>query len=190
MMKTAGKLGIILIIAFSLVMVGVAGWFFMKPEPPILQGEVEATQVKVSSKIAGRLESVIVREGERVQKGQLLLTLDSPEIAAKLKQAYIMNHVIPRPCLQGVTPADVIEGRSHITIKANRDYVRAEQEKPHPLPWKKGYWEVIKEAMGLKEKTRLELLTTFSFFCRRPLRTITRLGREGLSACDAQAGVG
>lgn len=87
MMKTAGKLGIILIIAFSLVLVGVAGWFFMKPEPSILQGEVEATQVKVSSKIAGRLESVIVREGERVQKGQLLLTLDSPEIDAKLKQA-------------------------------------------------------------------------------------------------------
>jgi hypothetical protein len=47
-------------------------------------------------------------------------------------------------------------------------------------PMKKSYWEVIKGAMGMKEKNRLELPTTFSFFCRRPLRTITRLGREGV----------
>lgn len=117
------------------------------------------------------------REKEGADKEKPLLNrVDS----AVEQTAYIMNHVIPRPCLQGVTPADVIEGRSHITIKANRDYVRAEHEKPDPLPWKKSYWEVIKEAMGLKEKSKLELLTTFSFFCRRPLRTITRLGREGV----------
>lgn len=86
-MKMEAKLEIILIFAFALVMVGVAGWFFMKPELPNIQGEVEATQVKVSSKIAGRLEAVLVREGERVEKGQLLLILNSPEIEAKLKQA-------------------------------------------------------------------------------------------------------
>jgi HlyD family secretion protein len=86
-MKRAGKLGIILIVIFGLVMLGVEGWFFLMPVPTIILGEVEATQVKVSSKIAGRLESVLVREGERVQKGQLLLTLESPEIDAKLKQA-------------------------------------------------------------------------------------------------------
>jgi len=94
--------------------------------------------------------------------------------------AYIMNHMIPRPCLQGVSPADVIEARCHETMEANRDYVRAEQEKPDPPPWKKSYWQVVKEAMDLKERTKLELLTKFSFFCRRPLRTITRLGREGV----------
>ena len=94
--------------------------------------------------------------------------------------AYIMNHVIPRPCLEGVTPADVIEGRSHTTIEANRDYVRAEREKLDPPPWKKSYWQVIRESMGMKERTKQELLTKFAFFCRRPLRTITRLGREGV----------
>ncbi len=86
-MKTAGKWGITLAVVLVLAMVGVGGWFFLKPEPPLIQGEVEATQVKVSSKIAGRLSAVFVREGERVQKGQALLTLNSPEIEAKLKQA-------------------------------------------------------------------------------------------------------
>jgi HlyD family secretion protein len=86
-MKMAEKWGIALSAVLLLVMLGVAVRFFMKPQPLIIQGEVEATQVKVSSKIAGRLESVLVREGERVQKGQALLTLNSPEIEAKLKQA-------------------------------------------------------------------------------------------------------
>lgn len=117
------------------------------------------------------------REKEEADKEKSLLS----RVESAVEQtAHIMNHVIPRPCLQGVTPADVNEGRCHATIEANRDYVRAEQEKPDPPPWKKSYWEVIKEAMGLKEKTKLELLTKFSFFCRRPLRTITRLGREGV----------
>lgn len=100
--------------------------------------------------------------------------------AAVEKTAHIMNHVIPRPCLKGVTPADVVEGRSHGVIQENHDYVRTEKEKPDPPPWKKTYWETIKEAMGLEEKTPLEVLTTFSFFCRRPLRTITNLGRQGV----------
>jgi hypothetical protein len=38
-----------------------------------------------------------------------------------------------------VTPADVIGGRRHTTIEANQEYVRAEQEKPDPPPWKKNY---------------------------------------------------
>jgi transposase InsO family protein len=89
--------------------------------------------------------------------------------------AYVMNYVIPRPCLHGVTPADVQEGRRNAKIEANQEYVRTEQEKPNPPPWEKSYWEVIKEAMGLEKLSGLELLTKFSFFSRRPLRTITKL---------------
>lgn len=117
------------------------------------------------------------REKEAADKEKSLLS----RVEAAVEQtAHLMNDFIARPCLQGVTPADLIEARSQTRIKANREYVRAEQEKPDPPPWKMGYWEVIKEAMDLKERTKLELLTKFSFFCRRPLRTITRLGREGV----------
>ena len=65
----------------------VIGWFFVHPAPMILQGEAEATQIKVSSKIAGRIEKLYIKEGDEVATGQLLIALDIPELRAKLRQA-------------------------------------------------------------------------------------------------------
>lgn len=59
----------------------------LKKEPTVLQGEVEATQVKISSKIPGRIDSIAVKRGQQVVKGDLIFTINSPEISAKLAQA-------------------------------------------------------------------------------------------------------
>lgn len=64
-----------------------AGWYVLKPQPNIIQGEVEATQVKIASKLAGRIDSIGVKEGEMVHIGQLLYTISSPEVHAKYAQA-------------------------------------------------------------------------------------------------------
>ncbi len=53
----------------------------------LVQGEVEAAQVDVSAKISGRLADVLVEIGQRVEKGQPVARLASPEIHAKLDQA-------------------------------------------------------------------------------------------------------
>ncbi len=58
-----------------------------KPQKEQLQGEVEAKQVKVSSKLIGRIAQLHVRNGMDVKKGTLLFTIDSPEVNAKLGQA-------------------------------------------------------------------------------------------------------
>ena len=58
-----------------------------RPAPEWLQGQIEATQVDVASKIAGRLDTIRVIEGATVSRGDVVATLDSPEIAAKLAQA-------------------------------------------------------------------------------------------------------
>lgn len=58
----------------------------LKKEPMVLQGEVEATQVKISSKIPGRIEKIAVKRGQQVLKGDLIFTINSPEINAKLAQ--------------------------------------------------------------------------------------------------------
>ena len=55
--------------------------------PTILQGEVEATQFKVSSKLAGRVQEVAVTKGQRVNRGDLIFTIDSPEVNAKMDEA-------------------------------------------------------------------------------------------------------
>jgi len=73
-----------------LVLLGLVGgltWWLQEPEIEFIQGEVDATQVNLAVKIAGRVSEVLVKEGESVKKGTRLLRLDSPEISAKLQQA-------------------------------------------------------------------------------------------------------
>ena len=53
----------------------------------VLQGEADVTSYKASSKIAGRIEKMYVREGQHVKRGDLLYTLSTPELDAKMHQA-------------------------------------------------------------------------------------------------------
>ncbi|ENM5734295.1 HlyD family secretion protein [Vibrio mimicus] len=77
----------------TLTAVAVVGWigyrFYQayQPEPITLQGQIESQQYSISSKVPGRIDQVLVRKGDQVEKGQLIFTLLSPEIDAKLEQA-------------------------------------------------------------------------------------------------------
>ena len=81
------KFLLFLFLLAMIVVYTIAGYFIISPAPLVVQGEVEASQIRVSAKIAGRVDALHVKEGEGVEKGQLLVTLESPEIEAKLKQA-------------------------------------------------------------------------------------------------------
>ncbi len=73
-----------------LVVIALLAWGLHRaftPEPPPLQGQVEAQEVNVSAKIAGRVARVLVQPGQAVKVGDTLFELDSPEVAAKLSQA-------------------------------------------------------------------------------------------------------
>ncbi len=64
-----------------------SAWRATRPAPEVLQGQVEATQATVSAKIPARLESLEVREGDTVSRGQPVGRLASPELDARLAQA-------------------------------------------------------------------------------------------------------
>ena len=63
------------------------GWIVLKPEPIMLQGQAEATEVRVSGKVPGRIDKFMVSEGMSVTKGDTLVLISSPELNAKLLQA-------------------------------------------------------------------------------------------------------
>ncbi|MDR1680125.1 MAG: efflux RND transporter periplasmic adaptor subunit [Prevotellaceae bacterium] len=87
-LQRKAKLGIGFITLLGVVLlVSLIGWITMRPEPEIIQGEVEADEVRVSSKIPSRVGKILVEEGQAVTKGQLLVELLAPEIYAKLEQA-------------------------------------------------------------------------------------------------------
>lgn len=63
------------------------GFYAFRPQPDIIQGQVEVTEYRVSSKVPGRVLEILVEEGQRVRKGDLLARLEAPEVEAKLNQA-------------------------------------------------------------------------------------------------------
>lgn len=59
----------------------------MKPQPVILQGEVEAKQYNIASKVPGRIQELAVTKGQKVKTGDFIFSIDSPEIDAKMAEA-------------------------------------------------------------------------------------------------------
>lgn len=70
-----------------IIILFIIGWIIYKPEPVVIQGSAEATEVRVSGKVAGRIQEFLAEEGQRVEQGDTLVLIDSPEIYAKLAQA-------------------------------------------------------------------------------------------------------
>lgn len=86
-MKRKGFLPAIIGISIIVIFIIYSTWIIVRPKPLEIQGEVEATQIKVASKLIGRIDSLPVHKGDVVKKGQLLFTLKSPEVEARLEQA-------------------------------------------------------------------------------------------------------
>ena len=68
-------------------LVALAGFFLLTPPDDIIMGQAEATEVRISGKVPGRILSYRFGEGDRVKAGDTLVFLDTPEVMAKLRQA-------------------------------------------------------------------------------------------------------
>jgi HlyD family secretion protein len=71
---------------------GYAGWRWLSPPglPPGIasgNGRIEAVEIDISTKIAGRIREILVNEGEFVQAGQLLARMDTGPLAAQRREA-------------------------------------------------------------------------------------------------------
>lgn len=88
--------GIVLaVILVTLVMacLAVAGFLFIKPEPDTIQGQGDATEIRVSGKLPGRIVEIYVEEGQMVHKGDTLVHIHSSLADAKKAQAEAMEEV-------------------------------------------------------------------------------------------------
>jgi transposase InsO family protein len=113
------------------------------------------------------------REGADEEKSLL-----SRVEAAMAETIQLLNEQIPRPCLGGVTPADVHCDRKEEKQRRVREYREAEEARRDVAPRHRNYWEVLKSGLKLDEMTSGELLTKLAFFGRKPLRRIAQRNRE------------
>lgn len=86
-MKHKNTVGIVLVAVVIVVSVVVISCYIMRRTPLWVQGTVECTTYRASSKIPGRIVAMHVAQGDLVEHGQLLYTLTTPELNAKLEQA-------------------------------------------------------------------------------------------------------
>lgn len=86
----------VVMISLVLVIVIVAvialiGLFLLKKPTEIIEGQAEATSVRVSGKLPGRVTEIFVKEGDMVHKGDTLIHIHSSLAEAKLLQATEMK---------------------------------------------------------------------------------------------------
>lgn len=70
----------------SLSIVLGATWLAGRPVAPLHQGMAEADEIRVAARFGGRIAAFAVREGDRVDAGQALYTIESPELNARRRQ--------------------------------------------------------------------------------------------------------
>lgn len=86
-MKRSNIVGILLAAIVVVAAVILVSRLVTRATPTLLQGTVECTTYKASSKVPGRILEMKVAEGQRVERGELLYTIATPELDAKLQQA-------------------------------------------------------------------------------------------------------
>ena len=80
LLAIAGFVGVVIIVA-------IIGFLVLDRDPDIIQGQVEVSEYRVSSKVPGRILELRVKEGDYVKVGDTLAILDAPEVRAKMEQA-------------------------------------------------------------------------------------------------------
>lgn len=74
-------LALLVLVAFALWLVWIS-----RPGPAWVQGQIEADSVRISAKIGGRVAAIEVEEGQRVEAGQRVAVLTTPEAEARGRQ--------------------------------------------------------------------------------------------------------
>ena len=108
---------IVLLVAAALAATGLyAGWF--KTDTSLQSsGTVESRDIRVGSKVGGRIDKVLVREGDSVDAGQVLITFDDKELLAALDQSRANAEKAQR----GYRPEEIAEARA-AAGQAKADY--------------------------------------------------------------------
>ena len=122
-MKTTEKtnllLGLITLVGV-IILISIIGWIIFRPTEPLIQGQAEANEVRVSGKLAGRIVQFNAEEGSFVNKGDTLVILESPELNAKLQQAQAAQDAAQAQNLKAINGArtEQIQGAFEMWQKA------------------------------------------------------------------------
>ncbi len=137
----SGRAGRVVAAAALVAVVGIAAtWGLRHLAPPpagiAVTGSIEARQIDVSPKITGRITELAVREGQPVERGQLIARLEPSELAADERRAEAAVQTAEaqlRDLLAGSRAQEIEQARAALrnaTVTrewTERDYQRARE---------------------------------------------------------------
>jgi len=92
-MENKNRVFTIAFLLISVFLIILLAWWFLWREPPLPEGLVQANgriegdHYTVAGKWSGRVANLLAREGDQVEKGQILIEFDDAQIVARVKQA-------------------------------------------------------------------------------------------------------
>jgi HlyD family secretion protein len=104
-------------------------WYLVRPQPLLVQGEVNATRFDIAARVEGRVGEVPVERGQNVAAGAVLVRIDNPETIAKNEQV-LAAKIVAEAQLANIhagTRAEVIAARKAALERAQAALVLAQK---------------------------------------------------------------
>jgi HlyD family secretion protein len=101
----------------------------VRPQPLLVQGEVDATRLDIAARVDGRVADIPVERGENVAAGAVLVRIDNPETLAKHEQALAAKVVADAQLanIKAGTRAEVIAARKAALERAQASVILAQK---------------------------------------------------------------
>lgn len=80
-----------IVLLAAVVVITLIGLLTARKPPITLQGQVEATEIRISGKLLGRIDSLLVREGDAVYEGDTLVVINSPIVEAQYRKTEALH---------------------------------------------------------------------------------------------------
>src|SRR5262245_60718139 len=109
--------------------VGLSIWYLVRPQPLLVQGEVDATRFDIAARVDGRVADIPVVRGQDVAANAVLVKIDNPETIAKHEQA-LAAKIVAEAQLANInagTRAEVIAAKKAALERAEASVVLAQK---------------------------------------------------------------
>jgi HlyD family secretion protein len=84
--RTVARTPSIFVAVVTAAVVALSAFYLLRPEPLLVQGEVDATRLDIAARVDGRVKEIPVERGQNVAANAVLVRIDNPETVAKLDQ--------------------------------------------------------------------------------------------------------
>ena len=125
----SGRLPSIIVGVVVAAVAGLSIWYLVRPQPLLVQGEVDATRLDIAARVDGRVAEIPVVRGQNVAAGAVLVRIDNPETIAKHEQA-LAAKIVAEAQLANInagTRAEVIAARKAALERAQASVVLAQK---------------------------------------------------------------